>query len=246
MTKNVREMLTIDEVDSHSNGKIQVIAKGRQLIEQQQLQRHSVLDLFLSTLQFISWKVWLSQFGLLFISILILLNIDKNEKITTIMPLLLAFLLISVLFFMDELFKSFTYGMWELEETFKYNLSQYILLKFLIFGSVDFIIVVALSFVTSTSFLFPAWLILLYLLVHYNIIGILLFVIITLWRNYLNRYVMWLLPGIIYVISFVANHLFGGYRMNLVYWKVTFVITTVILLCLVYQQYKKVFSKEVV
>ncbi|MCW0998357.1 hypothetical protein OJ929_10695, partial [Streptococcus anginosus] len=78
--------------------KKEVIAKGKKIIEKQQLQRHSVLDLLFSTLQFISWKVWLSQFGLLFISILIILNIDKDEKITTIMHPLVALLAISVLF----------------------------------------------------------------------------------------------------------------------------------------------------
>ena len=31
---------------------------------------------------------------------------------------------ISALFFLDELFKSFTTGMWELEQTFKYDLRQ--------------------------------------------------------------------------------------------------------------------------
>ena len=117
MTRDIREILEIYKVDSNPNEKKEVIAKGKKIIEKQQLQRHSVLDLLFSTLQFISWKVWLSQFGLLFISILIILNIDKDEKITTIMHPLVALLAISVLFFMDELFRSFTHGMWELEET---------------------------------------------------------------------------------------------------------------------------------
>lgn len=246
MTRDIREILEIYKVDSNPNEKREIIAKGKKIIEKQQLQRHSVLDLLFSTLQFISWKVWLSQFGLLFISILIILNIDKDEKITAIMHPLVALLAISVLFFMDELFKSFTYGMWELEETLKYNLSQHILLKFLIFGLVDFVVVIVLSLITSNSLALSIWLILLYLLVHYNIICILLFLIVTFWRNYLNRYLIWLLSGIIYIISFITNNIFSIYQMDLTYWKFAFVISTVLLLYLVWQQYKKIFSKEVI
>lgn len=246
MTRDIREILEIYKVDSNPNEKREIIAKGKKIIEKEQLQRHSVLDLLFSTLQFISWKVWLSQFGLLFISILIILNIDKDEKITAIMHPLVALLAISVLFFMDELFKSFTYGMWELEETLKYNLSQHILLKFLIFGLVDFVVVIVLSLITSNSLALSIWLILLYLLVHYNIICILLFLIVTFWRNYLNRYLIWLLSGIIYIISFITNNIFSIYQMDLTYWKFAFVISTVLLLYLVWQQYKKIFSKEVI
>lgn len=246
MTRDIREILEIYKVDSNPNEKKEVIAKGKKIIEKQQLQRHSVLDLLFSTLQFISWKVWLSQFGLLFISILIILNIDKDEKIITIMHPLVALLAISVLFFMDELFRSFTHGMWELEETFKYNLSQHILLKFLIFGIVDFVIIVALSLVTSNSLALSVWLILLYLLVHYNIICIFLFLVITSWRNYLNRYLIWSVSGVVCVISFIASNIFGIYRMNLVYWRFAFVISSVILLYLIYQQYKKIFSRGVI
>lgn len=43
----------------------------------------------------------------------------------------------SALFFLDELFKSFTTGMWELEQTFKYDLRQHIMMKLLIFGIID-------------------------------------------------------------------------------------------------------------
>lgn len=246
MTRDIREILEIYKVDSNPNEKREIIAKGKKIIEKQQLQRHSVLDLLFSTLQFISWKVWLSQFTLFFASILIILNINKNEKINTIMHLLVTLLVISILFFMDELFKSFTYGMWELEETLKYNLSQHILLKFLIFGLVDFVVVIVLSLITSNSLALSIWLILLYLLVHYNIICILLFLIITFWRNYLNRYLIWLLSGIIYIISFITNNIFSIYQMDLTYWRFAFVISTVLLLYLVCQQYKKIFSKEVI
>ncbi len=246
MTSDIKEILETYKVDSRFDERAQIIATGKKIIEKQQLQRHSVLDLLISTLQFISWKVWLSQFALFFSSILIILNINKDEKINTIMHLLVTLLVISILFFMDELFKSFTYGMWELEETLKYNLSQHILLKFLIFGLVDFVVVIVLSLITSNSLALSIWLILLYLLVHYNIICILLFLIVTFWRNYLNRYLIWLLSGIIYIISFITNNLFSIYQMDLTYWRFAFVISTVLLLYLVCQQYKKIFSKEVI
>ena len=44
--------------------------------------------------------------------------------ISEIMLCITGVIFISALFFLDELFKSFTTGMWELEQTFKYDLRQ--------------------------------------------------------------------------------------------------------------------------
>ena len=75
---------------------------------------------------------------------------------------------------MEELFKSFTSGMWELEQTFKYDLRQHVLVKLFIFGFIDFLIVLSFSILTNLLFRF-SFSMLLYLLVPYNIVCIVLF-----------------------------------------------------------------------
>lgn len=241
MTNDVRKTLEKYELVSISQGKAQLIVKGKEIIEEQQIFRHSVLELLISTFHFISLRAWLSQFALFFLCIFSILGLHKEEPLNTIMLLLSGILMISVLFFMDELFKSFTYGMWELEETFKYNLSQHTLLKFLIFGIADLAFILVMSIVCSNNFSLSFWNILLFLLVPYNIICIIL-LLITLWRNYLHRHVMWLVSGIIYLVSFVISNLFNIYQVNVIYWSVAFVTSGFMLLYLIYRQYRKSFS----
>ncbi|SDB30782.1 hypothetical protein SAMN02910293_01534 [Streptococcus henryi] len=242
MTNDVRKTLEKYELVSISQGKAQLIVKGKEIIEEQQIFRHSVLELLISTFHFISLRAWLSQFALFFLCIFSILGLHKEEPLNTIMLLLSGILMISVLFFMDELFKSFTYGMWELEETFKYNLSQHTLLKFLIFGIADLAFILVMSIVCSNNFSLSFWNILLFLLVPYNIICIILLLLITLWRNYLHRHVMWLVSGIIYLVSFVISNLFNIYQVNVIYWSVAFVTSGFMLLYLIYRQYRKSFS----
>ena len=92
-------------------------------------------------------------------------------------------LIVSILFFIDELFKSFTTGMWELEQTLKYELRQHTIVKLLIMGLIDMILVFLMSIIVQPTLSISLLNILLYLLVPYNLICIILFSILTMWRN---------------------------------------------------------------
>ena len=102
---------------------------------------------------------------------------------------------ISAFFFLDELFKSFTTGMWELEQTFKYDLRQHIMMKLLIFAI--FILEIFFFSLLSKKILvsLPLYQILVYVLVPYNIVCIILFSLITIWRKQLHNYFLWCISG---------------------------------------------------
>ena len=79
------------------------------------------------------------------------------HSINEIMQILTFILIVSILFFIDELFKSFTTGMWELEQTLKYELRQHTIVKLLIMGLIDMILVFLMSIIVQLH---------LFLLVH--------------------------------------------------------------------------------
>ena len=91
------------------------------------------------------------------------------------MQILTFILIVSILFFIDELFKSFTTGMWELEQTLKYELRQHTIVKLLIMGLIDMILVFLMSIIVQPTLSISLLNILLYLLVPYNLICIICF-----------------------------------------------------------------------
>ncbi|MGT2754715.1 hypothetical protein [Streptococcus ovis] len=245
MTKDITTKLKNNPLESDSVGKARSISIGKEWIEINQLRRHSISDLFLSTLLFIDRKIWLGQLIVFTVSTLLVFKMKMSDGIGSIMQVLTGMLLISVLFFMDELFKSFTYGMWELEETFKYDLRQHTMIKFFVFGIVDMVLIIALALVTSTRLVLPIWNILIYLLVPYNIICILLFSVITMWRNYMHRQLMWLTISLLILLFYVVCNVFHIYQLELFYWWGAGVVTGVVLLYQFYLQLQKNFDREV-
>ena len=145
---------------------------------------------------------------------------------------------ISALFFIDELFKSFTTGMWELEQTFKYDLRQHIMMKLLIFGIIDMVIVILLSLMTKSIVSLPLYQILVYVLVPYNIVCIILFSLITIWRKQLHNYFLWCISGSICVAVILIANIFKIYEIRMLYWGIAYFITTTILGIILYSQTK--------
>ena len=240
MTRDVVKELQNYKIESDLAGKTEVINKGKQLMEINQLRRSSMLDLLVSTLCFIGWEVWLGQLVLLVISVLLISRIQEVGEISSIMQILTGILAISVLFFMDELFKSFIFGMWELEETFKYDLRQHTMLKFLVFSLVDMGLILILSIATSSRIELPLLHTMVYLLVPYNIICILLFSLMTMWRNNIYRHLMWLVSGLLCLACFVISNRFQIYQLDLSYWWGAWLVTGAFLFYLLYLQLQKI------
>ena len=236
MKENIVSKLNEYKVEPDIEQREKIIALGQERMKINGMSGHSYLSLFLSTFRFIHVHTWIIQFLVFLSGIAMVLNFSYLQPISEIMLCLTGVVFISVLFFIEELFKSFTSGMWELEQTFKYDLRQHTMVKLLIFGFIDMGIVIVLSFMTKSTVSLPLYQILVYLLVPYNIVCIILFSLITVWRKRLHNYLLWLLSGGICVAVILIANLFKIYEIRLLCWGMAYVITTTILGSIIYSQ----------
>lgn len=238
MDNKLEDLIKSYEVKSDIESKEQVIAMGSQKMLKNQLKRRSFKALFLSTLQFIRLRTWTIQFIALGASILIATRVGTGDSLQTIMPNLTIIILLSVAFFLDELFKSFTSGMWELEQSFKYDVRQHTLVKMLILGVADMVLIVLTASLTSSGLAVPMVNILFYLLVPYHGICIVSFSLITFWRNRNISLILWLGTGLMMAgILFVTN-IFNVYELKPLYWGIAYGASAFLLGTIVYLQAK--------
>ena len=129
-------------------------------------------------------------------------------------------------------------GAGDYEQTFKYDLRQHIMMKLLIFGIIDMVIVILLSLMTKSIVSLPLYQILVYVLVPYNIVCIILFSLITIWRKQLHNYFLWCISGSICVAVILIANIFKIYEIRMLYWGIAYFITTTILGIILYSQTK--------
>ena len=236
MNEDIIKKIKNYPIDIDGQTREHIISLGKEQIITNQIKQHSYFNLFLSTLRFISVRSWIAQFIILICAIFITSNLSSLHSINEIMQILTFILIVSILFFIYELFKSFTTGMWELEQTLKYELRQHTIVKLLIMGLIDMILVFLMSIIVQPTLSISLLNILLYLLVPYNLICIILFSILTMWRNKMYNYVLWFASGSIGVAFILVTNIFNVYEQKIVYWAVTYLLTTIILGHIIYSQ----------
>lgn len=148
--KDIISKLAGYKLEGDIEGREKTIELGYEIMIRLGMSRHSYFELFLSTFRFIHVHTWIIQLFIFLSGITMALNFKNLQPISEIMLCITGVIFISALFFLDELFKSFTTGMWELEQTFKYDLRQHIMMKLLIFGIIDMVIVILLSLMTKS------------------------------------------------------------------------------------------------
>ena len=84
----------------------------------------------------------------------------------------------------------------------------------------------------------PLYQILVYVLVPYNIVCIILFSLITIWRKQLHNYFLWCISGSICVAVILIANIFKIYEIRMLYWGIAYFITTTILGIILYSQTK--------
>ena len=205
--KDIISKLAGYKLEGDIEGREKTIELGYEIMIRLGMSRHSYFELFLSTFRFIHVHTWIIQLFIFLSGITMALNFKNLQPISEIMLCITGVIFISALFFLDELFKSFTTGMWELEQTFKYDLRQHIMMKLLIFGIIDMVIVI-------------------------------LFSLITIWRKQLHNYFLWCISGSICVAVILIANIFKIYEIRMLYWGIAYFITTTILGIILYSQTK--------
>src|SRR5690625_7815977 len=107
--------------------------------------------------------------------------------------------------------------MWELEQTLKYDLRQHIIIKLLIFGSVDLLLIVCLSLISQGILAVSFFKIFLYLLVPFNFSCIVVFSLLSVWSNSITSSVLRISSVIVFVAVMFLTNFFYVFVFNLRY-----------------------------
>ncbi|MCJ7841941.1 hypothetical protein MUB24_13735 [Lederbergia sp. NSJ-179] len=238
MDNEMIKKIKTHEIKSDEIQRQAVIDLGKQKIMEQQLSRYSLFDLFRSSIRFTRLQTWLIQFALLILTTFLITKVIYDDPAIFIIQCLTVSVIFSVIFFIDELFRSFTSGMWELEQTLKYDLRQHIVIKLLIFGLADLVFITCLAFICQGVMVISFWKIILYLLVPFNITCIVLFSLFTIWRNTLSSVVFWISSGLILMgVMFLANF-FNIYEIEMKYWGAGYIFSMLLLVFIVMNMLK--------
>ena len=229
MNKETIKIMKTYEVKIDEIQRQEVIDLGKQKIIEKQLCRYSLFDLFRSSIRFTRFHTWLIQFALLIFTTLLITKALDDEPYTFIIQSLTVAVIFSAIFFIDELFRSFTSGMWELEQTLKYDLRQHTTIKLLIFGLTDLLLIICLAFISQGVIAVSFWKIILYLLVPFNMTCIVLFSLFTIWRNHLSSVIFWISSGLILISAMILSSVFNVYEFRMEYWGFGYLLSTVLL-----------------
>lgn len=239
MSNETKKKLLNTFVFSDNKRRQLIIEQGKKELFKNQLTRHSYVNLAMSTIRFISIKTWLMQFlVVLLILVTTMSHVFDQSSSKTIINSYLICLIFSIMFFLDEIYKSFISGMWALEQSFKYDLRQHTLVKLMIFGFLDLLIILFISLVAKAALALSIIHLTLYLLVPYNIFCLLIFSTVTMWRNSISRFSLWIIAGMISVGTLFVVTFFDVYKLNIYYWSSSLAVTLIALILVIYMQVK--------
>lgn len=230
----------MDYKKSSTNSKVkkETVELGMKQMLKNQIRTTSYASLFWSSIKFVGWRLWGIQFLLVGFSIF-LLHSNFNMSFEHVIKGVTGLVLFSAIFFVDEVYKSFTNNTWELEQTFKYDLRQHTSMKLLVFGSFDFFVIIVLSVFAKD--LMPVTFIQfsLFLLAPFNVFCILLFSVFTFIRNKISNILLWSISGVMVAGTMIAEALFNVYELPISYWKTVYLVTLIGLILLIRQMLKR-------
>lgn len=226
MTKQPHSSETI-----HS--KKEIIIQGKQQMFQNQLHQTSYLQLFFSTIQFVDTKIWLIQIVPV-LGTYFFLPTQNNYTLSEVALTMTGTLFFSLLFFINNIFKSFMNNMWELEQTFKFDLKQHISMKLLIFGSFDLIVILLLSAFATGQIQISLFHFSLFLIVPFNCFCIVLFTIFTMFRKKFKKVFLYFLGASIIFFLFKIASINDIYKQPVIYWLSACIASSLLLIFLIY------------
>ena len=124
---------------------------------------------FVNQFKYISPFLWFSQLLAIGLCILLISQIGSDTDMTAILSAISFIVALLGVVGFPEICKSFSYQMWELEQSCKYNLRQIVAIKLSIIGTIDLMIILAITLFTSLQTNLPMWEMALYLFVPFNL-----------------------------------------------------------------------------
>lgn len=223
--------MTNRQLKLNTKQKEEIITLGKKQMLQNQVEQTSYMQLFLSTIQFINKRVWILQI-VLFLGTFLFFPPELRKDLVITTQSMTIILLFSLLFFINDLFKSFFYKMWELEQTFKYDLKQHIAMKLLVFGGFDLIVILVLSSFVHGQLQISLIRFALFLIVPFNIFCIILFLIFTLFRNKIRKKVLYIGGGVVIILLSKLPSVGDVYQQPIFYWIIATILSSIVLIAL--------------
>ena len=159
------------------------ILAGKQLLMKNPVQELRWYRRIVNQFKYISPLLWFSQLLAIGICMLLISQISSDTDMTAILSAISFIVALLGVVGFPEVCKSFSYQMWELEQSCKYNLRQIVAIKLSIIGTIDLIILLAIALFTSLQTELPMWEMALYLFVPFNLACIVSFFVTSLARN---------------------------------------------------------------
>lgn len=159
------------------------ILAGKQLLMKNPVQEVCWYKRIGNQFKYISPLLWLSQLLAVGLCIFLISQINSSTDITAVLSAISCIVALLGVVGFPEVCKSFSYQMWELEQSCKYNLRQLVAIKLTIIGTLDLLIILAITFFTCLQTELPMWEMALYLFVPFNLACIVSFFVTTLARN---------------------------------------------------------------
>lgn len=244
--RHIKALLSEYDAPAANFSNIQkVIITGKKVLSQREYQHVSLLSRLANQFRYISSKVWIVQFSMLIFCILFLITVSPNADRQLLFSIVSFLIALVTLVGFPELCRSYSFRMWELEQSCKYNLRQLMTLKMTILGSVDLVIIALIVVVCRRYAEMPFWQIGLYLLVPFNVTCIVGFFTISLLRSRANAYSVLAICGGAVFILFVFSNRISIFNMELFYrWITAFVISTIVLGIFIHRFIKEVAQEE--
>ena len=159
------------------------ILAGKQLLMKNPVQEVCWYKRIGNQFKYISPLLWLSQLLAVGLCIFLISQINSSTDITAVLSAISCIVALLGVVGFPEVCKSFSYQMWELEQSCKYNLRQIVAIKLSIIGTTDLLIVLMITLLTSIQTNLPIWEMALYLFVPFNLACIVSFFVTSLARN---------------------------------------------------------------
>lgn len=212
------------------------ILTGKQALLQNPVQELNWYTRIFNQFKYISPLLWVAQLLAFGLCLFIISQINSDTEITPVLSsisFIVAF--IGVVGF-PELCKSFSYQMWELEQSSKYNLRQIVVIKLSIIGIIDLIVVLIISVLTSVQTAMPVWEMALYLFVPFNLTCIVSFFVIKLTRNKSSSFPVFFTSfGVSYIILLCVNRFSLYQSVSIPIWAILCLATFITLMIKVVQ-----------
>ncbi len=182
MDRRLKKVLNEYEVPNILNTKMQetIRCAKTELQKQNLIARPSFIEVLIGQLQYISSTVWIAQIIIIGIFSVLLMNSEIHlVPDISILSVISACGPIIALIGVPELSKSFSYNMWEIEDSCTFNLYKLMSMRLMIVGMIDIIVMTILVAISSTVFIGSFISLVLYMFVPFNLAGFIYLIIIN-------------------------------------------------------------------